>query len=99
MADEISLPAWVVDKGDHYVATVTDPDVVNAHLLAPGMTMVVGQRGELIVQAPTVQDVLAVLDVAPDASDEVRDAAIAEGWGRLHPPEREALRAAGLAPE
>jgi hypothetical protein len=91
------LPVTIEDRGDHVVATATDPEVVNAHLLAPGMTMVVGQRGELIVQAPTVQDVLAVLDGVPDASDEVRDAAIAGGWARLFPPERQALTDAGMA--
>lgn len=78
--------------------TLTKPEVVVADLLAPGMTMVVGERGELIVQAPTVEDVLAVLDVAPGASAEVRDAAIADGWERLHPPERAALADAGLSP-
>jgi hypothetical protein len=29
----------------------------------------------------------------------VRDAAIADGWARLHPPERDALIEAGLAPQ
>ena len=63
-AEPIGVPARIEDKGDRYVATVTDPKV-NAHLLAPGMTVVVGERGELIVQPPTVPDVLAALDVAP----------------------------------
>jgi hypothetical protein len=92
------LPVTVEDRGDHLIATATDPEVVNAHLLAPGMTVVVGQHGEVIVQPPTADDVLAVLGVAPDASAEVRDAAIADGWGGLFAPERDALEAAGLAP-
>jgi hypothetical protein len=72
--------------------------MVNANLLAPGMVMVVGELGEVIVRAPTVADVLAALDVPADALPEVRDAAIADGWAGLFPPERDALTAVGLAP-
>jgi hypothetical protein len=60
--------------------------------------MVIGEHGELIVQPPTVEDVLGVLDVAPEATDEARNAAIVDGWDDLFPPERDALEAAGLAP-
>jgi hypothetical protein len=92
------LPVTVEDKGDHLIATATDPEIVNPLLLVPGMTMVVGEHGELIVQPPTVEDVLAALDVAPDATAEQRERAIADGWADLFPPERDVLGAAGLAP-
>jgi hypothetical protein len=92
------LPVTVEDKGDHLIATATDPEIVNPLLLVPGMTMVVGEYGELIVQPPTVEDVLAALGVASDATAEQRDRAIADGWDDLFPPERDALDAAGLAP-
>ena len=93
------LPVTVEDKGDHLIATATDPEIVNPLLLVPGMRMVVGERGEVIVQPPTVEDVLVTLDVAPGATAEVRDRAIADGWDGLFPPERDALEAAGLAPD
>jgi hypothetical protein len=92
------LPVTIEDNGDHLTATATDPEIVNPLLLVPGMRMVVGEHGELIVQPPTVEDVLAGLGVAADAPSEMRERAITDGWGDLFPPERDALEAAGLAP-
>jgi hypothetical protein len=97
--EPMGLPVTVEDKGDHLIATATDPEIVNPLLLVPGMTMVVGEHGELVVQPPTVADVLAALGVAPGASPEVRDRAVADGWAGLFPPERDTLDAAGLAPK
>ena len=92
------LPVTVEDRGDRYVATATDPEVMNAHLLAPGMVMVIGDYAEVIVQRPTADDVLAALDIPADALPEARNAAIADGWAGLFPPQRDALTAVGLRP-
>jgi hypothetical protein len=96
--DEKGLPVTVGDHGDHLIGTAVDPEIVNPLLLVPGMRMTVGERGELIVEPPTADDVLAAPGVPPDGPAEVRDAAIVDGWGDLFPPERDALEAAGLAP-